>query len=95
MRHQLIVGTWPGRLAIIAVALLTLAIGFCFFDGSEHGLLRHAHSPDPCTSLALVSAAIALLGLTAKWEMSMSPARPVYATSPRRLTPPPRPRPFL
>ncbi len=92
MRHQFIVGTWPGRLAIIAAALLALAIGFCLLDGGEHGLLRHAHFPDACAGVVLFAVAMALLGLVASGEISLSPARLIYATSLSRLTPPPRPR---
>jgi hypothetical protein len=92
MRHELIVGTWPGQAAIIGLALLTLAIGFCLFDGGEHGLLRHAHSPDLCTVLALFAIAGAVMGLSPSRESPLTSARLVYVTSLRRLIPPPRPR---
>jgi hypothetical protein len=92
MRHERIVGTGPGQAAIIGLAVLTLAIGLCLFDGGEHGLLHHAHAPDLCTVLVLFSVAAAVLVLSPGGESPPGPRRPVYVTSLRRLIRPPRPR---
>jgi hypothetical protein len=92
MRCQQIAGTWAGRIAVVSVVFLTLAIGLCLFDGDHVGMTGDHFSPDLCGDLALFSFAVTLLGLVAVWQICLVLVRPLHDPSPRRLAPPPKPR---
>jgi hypothetical protein len=82
------VGSWIRRAAIVGLALVVLAIGFCLFDGDAFP--SHAFSPDLCMSLALFAVAVVLLRLAANEDIAPTPRVAVYVTSLRHPTPPPR-----
>jgi MFS family permease len=82
--------TLSGRAAILGFVVLTLAVGFCLFDGDETGTPGHLSAPDLCNGLALFAVAVTLLGLGATGEVSLGPAAATYRASRRRLEPPPK-----
>jgi hypothetical protein len=81
MRHQL--DGWPGRVLLVAMVALTLAVGLCLFDDDEM-------NSDLCCGLAISSAAVFLATLGPVHLLSSGPRWAVYAVSLRRLDPPPR-----
>ena len=50
--------TWWVRGVMIAVALLTLATGFCLFDHDDDGTADHVMPPDLCLTMLAVSLAV-------------------------------------
>ena len=77
---------WPGRVFLIAMVVLTLAVGLCLFDDEMNS--------DLCCGLAIFSVAVFLAALGPVYLLSSSPPSAVYAVALRRLDPPPK-SPFL
>ncbi len=69
------------------MAILTLAVGFCLFDGDE---MDKGLSVDLCQALALFSTAVVVLAAALIQFLSGDPRPATYAASVRRLDPPPR-----
>ena len=82
--------TRSGRAVVLGLVVLTLAVGFCLFDGDETGTPGYLSTPDLCTGLALFACAVTLLGLAAMGEVCLRPAAATYRASRRRLEPPPK-----
>jgi len=87
MRHERRVSRWPSQALLIVMAILTLAVGFCLFDGDE---MDHAISVDLCQALALFSTAVVVLASALIKPLSADPRPATYTASVRRLDPPPR-----
>jgi hypothetical protein len=87
MRHELRVDRWPGQALLIVMALLTLAVGFCLFDGDE---MDKGIFVDLCQALALLSTAVVVLTSALIQLLSADPRPATYAASVRRLDPPPK-----
>jgi hypothetical protein len=85
-------GTWWGRGATIAVALLALATGLCLFDQEGDGAADHVTPPDLCLGMLAVSFALISLAplLAAGWTVDHPGATP-YAVALHIPDPPPRP----
>lgn len=83
---------WWVRGAVIAVALLTLATGFCLFDQDEDGAAGHVAPPDHCPGMLVASLeSMPLVGLLAAgWAVSL-PFRAAYAVAIYVPDPPPKP----
>lgn len=79
---------------VIAVALLTVAAGFCLFDQDDHDGADHAVAPDLCLGMLAVSlmAIPFLLYFTAGWTVT-APVVAAYIVALRIPDPPPRPAP--
>lgn len=81
---------WPSQVAVIVLAAVILAIGFCLLDGHQHEMSHHGMSPDLCLGFIVLAFAMTLLGLV---EIDRLPAElfcPVRAVSVHRLDPPPK-----
>ena len=83
MRRQLRMDRWPGRLFLITMVAITMAVGLCLFDDDEM-------NSDLCCGLAIFSVAALLGALGPVHLLSASWFCPVYAVSLRRLDPPPK-----
>ena len=82
--------TWPWQAAIVALAVLTLAVGLCLFDEDGAGTDDHDISRDLCGGLLASALTVTLLALTALDPVLVESLRPVSAVSLRRLDPPPK-----
>ena len=82
MRRQLQMDKWPGRLFVITMVGMTMAVGLCLFDDEMNN--------DLCCGLAISSVAVFLAALGPVHLLSGSRFCPVYAVSLRRLDPPPK-----
>jgi hypothetical protein len=82
--------TWPWQAAIVALAVLTLAVGLCLFDDDGAGTDYHDISRDLCGGLLASALALTLLALAALNPVLMESLRPVSAVTLRRLDPPPK-----
>lgn len=83
---------WWIRGMAIALALLTLATGFCLFDRDDHGTADHAAPLDLC--LAMLAASLAVIPfarLLAVGRALNPPVAAEYAVARRIPEPPPRP----
>ena len=87
MKDQLRMDAWAGRVFLIAMVVLTMAIGFCLFDDDEM-------CTNLCTGLAIFSVTIVLATLGAVHELPSGPRCAVYVVSLHRPDPPPK-SPFL
>jgi hypothetical protein len=94
MSHRLQHGRWAWRVGAVALAALTLGVGFCLFDGVQGATHHHAMtqdlSQDLCCGLLASSLAVILLALGAMNFMLVEPPRAVYVTSLRGIDPPPK-----
>jgi hypothetical protein len=87
MRHELRVDRWPGQALLIVMAALTLAVGFCLFDGDE---MDNRISVDLCQALAVFSTAVVVFASALIQLLSADPRPATYAASVRQLDPPPK-----
>ena len=69
------------------MALLTLAVGFCLFDGDE---MDEGISVDLCQAIAVFSTAVLVVASALIHPLSADPRPATYAASARRLDPPPK-----
>lgn len=83
MRDQLRANVWAGRMFIIAMVALTVAVGLCLFDDDDM-------CTNLCTGLAMFSVAIVLATLGAVQPLPSGPRCAVYVVSLQRLDPPPK-----
>ena len=92
MRQRLLRNVSAGRLLVIILAVLTLALGFCLIDNQLLGMdSHHGMSPDYCASLLMLTTILlTLLGLAAVGVPLADPVRPVYAVSLVGLDHPPK-----
>ncbi len=81
---------WPSQVAALALAGLTLAIGFCLFDGHNSATDDHGMALDLCCGLVVSSVAVTLLSLVVVSRVPGEPRRLAYAAAPRRIDPPPK-----
>lgn len=91
MRRLFRMAGWPGQALLIAMVLLTLGVGLCLFDGDEGG---NGLCVDLCLGLAMFSIASVVLVIGLIHLLPIDLPAIAYATSLRRLDPPPK-RPFL
>ena len=89
MRQTFQVNRCPGRVLIAAMALLTLGIGFCLFDGDDHDAVDSV-AFDLCLGLAIVSIAVAVLTVVLVHSLVVDPPYVVHAISLHGLDPPPK-----
>ena len=84
---------WWIRGMVIAVALLTLATGFCLFDQDDHGTAGQL--PDLCLGMLAVSLTVIPFArlLAVGWTVS-APAVAAYVVARHIPDPPPRPTLF-
>ena len=82
--------TWPWQAAVIALAVLTLAVGLCLFDDDGAGTDDHDISRDLCGGLLTSALTVTLLALTALNPVLVESLRVVSAVTLRRLDPPPK-----
>lgn len=81
--------SWATQAAIIAMAVLVAAVGFCVFD--SHGGIDHHASPDLCLGVLAVllptvlAGGLPLTGLTSAYRLA-----PVADFSPHVPAPPPK-----
>jgi hypothetical protein len=89
MRDRFRIDGRPGRVLVIILAVLTLAVGFCLFDGDE---TDNGASVDFCAPLAMAisSLALILLVLGRLEPVSADPLQTVHGVSLQRLDPPPK-----
>lgn len=83
MRDQLRANVWAGRMFIIAMVALTVAVGLCLFDDDDM-------CSNLCTGLAMFSVAIVLATLGAVQPLPSGPRCAVYVVSLHRVDPPPK-----
>jgi len=91
MRRLFRMDGWTGQALLIATALLVLGVGLCLFDGHEGG---NALCVDLCLGLAMFSVAAVVLVIGLIHLLPVDLPAIAYATSLRRLDPPPK-RSFL
>jgi hypothetical protein len=82
---------WPGQALLIAMVLLILGVGLCLFDGDEGD---DGMCVDLCRGLAMFSVAAVVLVIGPIHLLPIDLPAIAYATSLRRLDPPPK-RSFL
>ena len=82
--------TWPWQAAVVALAVLTLAVGLCLFDDDGAGTDDHDISRNLCGGFLASSLTVTLLTLAALNPVLMESLRPVSAVTLRRLDPPPK-----
>ena len=84
------------RGAVIAVAVLALAMGFCLFDHDEDGAGGHVAPPDLCLSMLAVSLSVIPLAglLPVGWAVGL-PVAAAHAAVRHVPDPPPKPAPLL
>ena len=95
MRYRLGHGRWVWRGAALALAALTLGVGFCLFDGVQSATHHHKGmspdlSQDLCCGLLASSLALTLLALGAISPVAVESAPAVYVVSLRGIDPPPK-----
>ena len=91
MRRLFRMDGWPGQALLIAMVLLTLGVGLCLFDGAEGD---NGMCVDLCLGLAMFSVAAVVLVIGLIHLLPIDLPAIAYATSLRRLDPPPK-RSFL
>lgn len=90
MRQRLFVKSWPERLLVAAMVLVTIAVGLCLFDGDEHGTADSGASFDLCFGLAITSIAAVVLAFVSMHDVPVDPTYAIHAVPLRRLDPPPK-----
>ena len=90
MRQRFRMQSWPGRVLLALMVLVTVAVGFCLFDGDEHGTGDTGASLDLCTGLAITSVAMIVLAFVSMHELSVDPPYVIHAVPLDRLDPPPK-----
>ena len=78
---------WGGRALLIAMAVLTLAVGLCLCDDDE---MANGMSVDLCLGLAIVSVAVVVLVVALIYPLSVDLPYMAYAVSLHRPDPPPK-----
>ena len=95
MPHRLRRRSWPWQVAAIALAVLSLAVGLCFFDDDGSGTDQHAVAWDSCSGLLVALLTVPpLLGLVGLDRVRLDSFHPVWAVSLRRIDPPPKSLPL-
>jgi hypothetical protein len=90
MRQRLLLKSWPGRVLLAAMVLVTIAVGFCLFDGDGHGMADSCASFDLCFGLAINSIAAVKLAFLSMHDLPVDALCVVPAVPLRRLDPPPK-----
>ena len=90
MRQRLLLKSWPGRVLLAAMVLVTIAIGLCLFDGDEHETADSGASSDLCFGLAISPIAAVVLTFVSMHDVPVDPPYVVHAVPLRRLDPPPK-----
>ena len=83
MKDQLRIDGWAGRVFLIVLVVLTVAVGLCLFDDDEMCTYL-------CTGLAIFSVAMFLATLGAIQPLPSAPRCAVYVVSLHRPDPPPK-----
>lgn len=91
MRRLFRMDGWAGRALLIALTVLTLALGLCLFDDDE---MANGMSVDPCVGLAIFSVALVVLVVALVYPLSIDLPYTAYAVLLYRPDPPPK-LPFL
>ena len=85
---------WTWRVAVFALAALTLGVGFCLFDSLQSPVHHHAMTQDLfqdlCCGLLVSSLAVTLLALGAMNSVVVGSPPAVYVTCLRGIDPPPK-----
>ena len=84
---------WAWKGAAVALAVLTVGVGLCLFDGAD-GSDDHAVARDLCGGLLAALLTVTLLALMALSRVPMESLRPVPVVTARRLDPPPESSPL-
>jgi len=82
--------TWPWQVAVVALAILTVAVGLCLFDDDGAGTDHHAVTRDLCGGVLVSLVTVTLLALTGLNPVLAESLRPVSAVTLRRPDPPPK-----
>jgi hypothetical protein len=90
MRQCLLGKSWPGRVLLAAMIVVTIAAGLCLFDGDEHGTAHSGASFDHCCGPAITSIAAVVLAFVSMHDVPVDPPHVVHAVPLRRLDPPPK-----
>jgi hypothetical protein len=90
MRRELLANSWAGQVGLVAMILVTAAVGFCLFDGDQHGTTHHGMSIDLCAGLAILSVAVTPVVFAQVHPVPVDPPYMVYAVFLHRLDPPPK-----
>lgn len=88
MSHRRV--TWPWQIAAVALALMTLAVGFCLFHDDGTDTDSHAVTHDLCGGLLASLATVTLLALAAVNRVLAEPPRSASVVTLGGLDPPPR-----
>lgn len=86
--------TWPWQVAVVALAVLTVAVGLCLFDDDGAGTDDHDISRDLCGGFLASALSVMLLAPTVLNPVLVESLRPVSAVTLRRLDPPPKSLPL-
>ena len=90
MRQRLLTQSWPGRVLLAGMILLTIEVGLCLFDGDEHATSDSGASFDLCFGLAITSIAGVVPAFVSMHDVPVDPPYMVHAVPLRRLDPPPK-----
>src|SRR5262245_20631888 len=92
MRQRFFGQIWARRVLLAGMVLVTIAVGFCLFDGDEHGPTVGHGDPsfDLCLGLAITSIVAAALRLATMHALPAAPAYVVHEAPSRALDPPPK-----
>jgi hypothetical protein len=90
MRQRLLLKTGLGESSSPPWSWSTIAVGFCLFDGDEHGTADSCASFDLCFGLAINSIAAVVLAFVSMHDLPVDPRSVVHAVPLRRLDPPPK-----
>jgi len=90
MRQRLLVKSWFGRVLLVAMVFVTIAVGLCLFDGDEHGTAHSGACFDLCFGLAINSIGAVVLAFESMQDLPVDPSSVVHAVPLRRLDPPPK-----
>ena len=86
--------TWPWQVAVVALAIVTVAVGLCLFDDDGAGTDDHAVARDLCGGVLVSLVTVTLLALTVLHPVLVASLGPVSAVTLRRLDPPPKSLPL-
>lgn len=90
MRQRLLVKSWFGRVLLVAMVFVTIAIGLCLFDGDEHETAHNGACFDLCFGLAINAIGAVVLAFESMQDLPVDPPSVVHAVPLRRLDPPPK-----